>query len=111
MKDGYEEPQRYEYLRMVEAVGGFQAYEKAHAKALAATLAKKFPAHIPEEIFPRVVAFWAHAGFYVSAAAVAEIEANAALADVIRRLRRAKSKLPISRAAALEDVIARLRRV
>ena len=71
MKDGYEEPQRYEYLRMVEAVGGFQAYEKAHAKALAATLAKKFPAHIPEEIFPRVVAFWAHAGFYASAAAVA----------------------------------------
>ena len=45
--------------------------EKAHAKALAATLAKKFPAHIPEEIFPRVVAFWAHAGFYASAAAVA----------------------------------------
>ena len=37
--------QRYQYLRMVEAVGGFQAYEKAHAKALAATLAKKFPAH------------------------------------------------------------------
>ena len=71
MKDGYEEPQRYEYLRMVEAVGGFQAYEKAHAKALAATLAKKFPAHIPEEVFPRVVAFWAHTGFYGSAAAVA----------------------------------------
>ena len=42
-----------------------------YAKALAATLAKKFPAHIPEEIFPRVVAFWAHAGFYASAAAVA----------------------------------------
>ena len=56
---------------MVEAAGGFRAYEKAHAKALAATLAKKFPAHIPEEIFPRVVAFWAHAGFYASAAAVA----------------------------------------
>ena len=53
------------------SIGGFQAYEKAHAKALAATLAKKFPAHIPEEIFPRVVAFWAHAGFYASAAAVA----------------------------------------
>ena len=71
MKDGYEEPQRYEYLRMVEAVGGFKAYEKHHTHALAATLAKKFPAHIPEEIFPRVVAFWAHAGFYASAAAVA----------------------------------------
>ena len=65
------EAKRYEYLRMVEAAGGFRAYEKAHAKALAATLAKKFPAHIPEEIFPRVVAFWAHAGFYASAAAVA----------------------------------------
>ena len=58
---------------MVEAAGGFRAYEKAHAKALAATLAKKFPAHIPEEIFPRVVAFWAHAGSYVSAAAVAAL--------------------------------------
>ena len=67
------EAKRYEYLRMVEAAGGFRAYEKAHAKALAATLAKKFPAHIPEEIFPRVVAFWAHAGFYVSAAAVAAL--------------------------------------
>ena len=53
------------------SIGGFQAYEKAHAKALAATLAKKFPAHIPEEVFPRVVAFWAHTGFYGSAAAVA----------------------------------------
>ena len=98
---------RYEYLRTIEAAGGFKAYEKAHARALAATLAKKFPAHIPEEIFPRVVAFWAHAGFYVSAAAVAEIEANTALAGNIRRQRQFKS----SRAAALEDVIARLERV
>ena len=105
------EAQRYDYLATMEAAGGFKAYEKTHTRALAATLAKKFPAHIPEEIFPRVVAFWAHAGFYVSAAAVAEIEANAALADVIRRLRRAKSKLPSSRAAALEDVIARLERI
>ena len=56
-----------EYLAAIEAAGGLKAYEKAHAKALAATLAKKFPAHIPEEIFPRVVAFWAHAGFYASA--------------------------------------------
>ena len=63
-------------VELVEAVGGFQAYEKAHAKALAATLAKKFPAHIPEEIFPRVVAFWAHAGFYASAAAVAALAAE-----------------------------------
>ena len=62
---------RYEYLGAIEAAGGLKAYEKAHARALAATLAKKFPAHIPEEIFPRVVAFWAHAGFYASAAAVA----------------------------------------
>ena len=64
---------RYEYLGAIEAAGGLKAYEKAHARALAATLAKKFPAHIPEEIFPRVVAFWAHAGFYVSAAAVAAL--------------------------------------
>ena len=64
------EAKRYEYLRMVEAAGGFRAYEKAHAKALAATLAKKFPAHIPEDIFSRVVAFWAHTGFYVSKAAI-----------------------------------------
>ena len=71
MKDGYEEPQRYEYLRTIEEAGGFKAYEKAHARALAATLAKKFPARIPEEIFPRIVAYWAHTGFYVSAAAVA----------------------------------------
>ena len=28
------------------------------------------PSNIPEEIFPGVVAFWAHAGFYVSKAAV-----------------------------------------
>ena len=66
-----------------------------------------FACNIPEEIFPRVVAFWAHAGFYVSAAAVAEIEANTALAGNIRRQRQFKS----SRAAALEDVIARLERV
>ena len=64
---------RYEYLRTVGEAGGFKAYEKAHTRALAATLAKKLPAHIPEEIFPRVVAFWAHAGFYVSAAAVAAL--------------------------------------
>ena len=71
-----EKAQRYQYLRMVEAAGGFQAYEKAHAKALAATLAKKFPAHIPEEVFPRVVAFWAHTGFYGSVAAVAALAAE-----------------------------------
>ena len=65
--------QRYEYLRTIEEAGGFKAYEKAHTRALAATLADKIPAHIPEEIFPRVVAFWAHAGFYVSAAAVAAL--------------------------------------
>ena len=64
---------RYDYLAAIETAGGFKAYEKAHTKALAATLAKKFPAHIPEEIFPRVVAFWAHAGFYVSLAAFMEI--------------------------------------
>ena len=69
----HAEAQRYEYLRTIEEAGGFKAYEKAHTRALAATLAKKFPAHIPEEIFPRVVAFWAHAGFYVSAAAVAAL--------------------------------------
>ena len=77
MKVRPEEPQRYEYLRTVYEAGGFQAYEKAHTRALAATLAKKFPAHIPEEIFPRVVAFWAHAGFYVSAAAVAALPRTA----------------------------------
>ena len=77
MKVRPEEPQRYEYLRTVYEAGGFKAYEKAHARALAATLAKKFPAHIPEEIFPRVVAFWAHAGFYVSAAAVAALPRDA----------------------------------
>ena len=65
--------QRYEYLATIEEAGGFEAYEKTHSKVLAATLAKKFPAHIPEEIFPRVVAFWAHAGFYVSLAALMEI--------------------------------------
>ena len=67
-----------------------------------------------QEIFPRVVAYWAHAGDYFSAAVVdaAQIaEADAALADAIRRLRRAKSKLPSSRAAALEGVIAQLARV
>ena len=77
MQDHYEErgnlalAQRYEYLRTIEAAGGFKAYEKAHTRALASMLATKFTAHIPEEIFPRVVAFWAHAGFYASAAAVA----------------------------------------
>jgi hypothetical protein len=65
--------QRYEYLRTIEEAGGFKFYQKHHTHALAAMLAKKFPAHIPEEIFPRVVAFWAHAGFYVSAAAVAAL--------------------------------------
>ena len=65
--------QRYEYLRMIEAAGGFKAYEKAHTRALASMLATNFTAHIPEEIFPRVVAFWAHTGFYVSAAAVAAL--------------------------------------
>ena len=65
--------QRYEYLRTIEAAGGFKAYEKAHTRALASMLATNFTAHIPEEIFPRVVAFWAHTGFYVSAAAVAAL--------------------------------------
>ena len=69
----HEVAQRYEYLATIEEAGGFKYYQKHHTHALAATLAKKFPAHIPEEIFPRVVAFWAHAGFYVSAAAVAAL--------------------------------------
>ena len=68
-----EVAQRYEYLATIEEAGGFKYYQKHHTHALAATLAKKFPAHIPEEIFPCVVAFWAHAGFYVSAAAVAAL--------------------------------------
>ena len=85
MKDGHEEPQRYEYLRTIEEAGGFKAYEKAHTKALAATLAKKFPAHIPEEIFPRVVAFWAHAGFYVSAAAIDALPRDVPRAPAISR--------------------------
>ena len=69
----HAEAQRYEYLRTIEAAGGFKAYEKAHTRALASMLATKFTARIPEEIFPRVVAFWAHAGFYISAAAVAAL--------------------------------------
>ncbi len=64
-----EDVKKYEYLRIVESCGGFKAYEKAHTQALATTFAKKFP-FIPEEIFPHIVAFWAHAGFYESAAAV-----------------------------------------
>ncbi len=67
------EAKRYDYLATIEEAGGFKAYEKAHARALASMLATKFPAHIPEEIFPRVVAFWAPAGFYVSGAAVAAL--------------------------------------
>ena len=39
-------------------------------------LATKFTAHIPEEIFPRVVTFWAHTGFYGSVAAVAALAAE-----------------------------------
>ena len=53
-------------------------YQKHHTHALAATLSKKLPAHIPEEIFPHVVAFWAHAGFYVSKAAVEGMRATRA---------------------------------
>ena len=67
------EAQRYDYLATMEAAGGFKAYEKAHTRALASMLATNFTAHIPEEIFPRIVAFWAHAGFYASAAAVAAL--------------------------------------
>lgn len=63
-----EDVKKYEYLRRVEACGGFKVYEKAHTQALATTFAKRFE-FIPEEIFPRIVAFWAHAGFYESAAA------------------------------------------
>ena len=36
------------------------------------------PSNIPEEIFPGVVAFWAHAGFYVSKAAVEGMRATRA---------------------------------
>ena len=68
-----EDPNKKEYLRTVGEAGGFKAYEKAHTRALVAMLARKFPGRIPEEIFPRVVAFWAHAGFYASAAAVAAL--------------------------------------
>ena len=67
--------ERYDYLATIEEAGGFKFYQKHHTHALAAMLAKKFPAHIPEEIFPRVVAFWAHAGFYVSKAAVETMRA------------------------------------
>ena len=67
--------ERYDYLATIEEAGGFKFYQKHHTHALAALLAKKFPAHIPEEIFPRVVAFWAHAGFYVSKAAVETMRA------------------------------------
>lgn len=92
---------------------GFKAYEKAHQQALVALL-NKTGNPLPEEVIDRVVAYWAHAGDYLSSGVVspAQIaEAEAVLADVIRRLRGTKSKLPRSRAAALEDVIARLWRV
>ena len=68
--------ERYDYLATIEEAGGFKFYQKHHTHALAAMLAKKFPAHIPEEIFPRVVAFWAHTGFYGSVAAVAVLAAE-----------------------------------
>ena len=100
------------YLRKVHVMG-FKAYEKAHHQALVALLNKKGNP-LPGDVLDRVVAYWAHAGDYFSAAVVdaSQIaEADAVLADVIRRLRGAKSKLPISRAAALEDVIAQLARV
>jgi len=45
------------------AVGGFVPYERAHRASLAAMFVPKFP-QLPEDIIPRIVEFWAHAGFY-----------------------------------------------
>ena len=51
------------YIQKVVAAGGFVPYERAHRASLAAIFVPKFP-QLPEEIVPRIVAFWAHTGFY-----------------------------------------------
>ena len=51
------------YIQKVVAAGGFVPYERAHRASLAAIFVPRFP-QLPEEIVPRIVAFWAHTGFY-----------------------------------------------
>ena len=51
------------YIQKVVAAGGFVPYERAHRASLAAMFVPRFP-QLPEEIVPRIVAFWAHTGFY-----------------------------------------------
>ncbi|CAH0376667.1 unnamed protein product [Pelagomonas calceolata] len=53
-------PRPFPFLQRVVAAGGYKAYAKAVNASLAKLFAPKLPV-LPEEIFPRIASFWAHA--------------------------------------------------
>ena len=52
------------YLRKVEAVGGWKAYEKAHRAKFLAIFNPKFAHLVPPVLMPRIIEFAFHLGFY-----------------------------------------------
>ncbi len=58
--------QRGNYLRRVEQAGGFRNHERAHRASLVAMLQPKFADRLPIDsgAVPRIIAFWAHVGYY-----------------------------------------------
>ena len=52
------------YLCKVAAAGGLRAYEKAHRRALAMTLARVVFPRLPVDVVSHVVAFSFHTGYY-----------------------------------------------
>ena len=59
----YAPRRAHPYLGKIEAAGGWKKYERAHLRSLSATFVPKFP-HLPAEIVPLIVQFWAHVGDY-----------------------------------------------
>ena len=57
--------QRYEYLRMIEAAGGFKAYAKAHRQQLVTMFVRtRCFQPVPDDIVPLIVDYGFHVGFY-----------------------------------------------
>ena len=63
MRDKIEKRQGWTpYLDKVYDAGGWKRYAHAHRKQLVATFAPKL--HLPADVIPLVVDFWANVGMY-----------------------------------------------
>jgi hypothetical protein len=53
---------RFEYLRAVQAAGGFPAYARAHRSIFVAIFSRG--TLLPTDVLPTIVEYWAHLGWY-----------------------------------------------